>query len=66
MIDRAMTTQDRTYLPKHYKTLTTQVSKGDSSLDASYEQGWRVVAMALHPDGKQVTVLMEKQFPTPS
>jgi hypothetical protein len=55
-----------TYLPKHYKTLTTQVAKGDSFLDASYEQGWRVVTMALHPDGKQVTVLMEKQFPAPS
>ncbi len=51
---------DRTYLPKHYQTMTIQVKRDDSRLDTSYELGWRVVKMALHPDGKQLTVLMEK------
>jgi hypothetical protein len=55
-----------TYLSKHYQTMTLHVKKDDSRLDASYEQGWRVVKMALHPDGERITLLLEKQFPTPS
>ncbi|MGB7554662.1 MAG: hypothetical protein WBM04_09820 [Candidatus Korobacteraceae bacterium] len=55
-----------TYLPKHYRAVTAQISRSGESLDPLYEQGWRVVSMALHPDGKQITVLLEKQLPTPS
>jgi hypothetical protein len=47
--------------PKHYKLETVLVDHADSRLDANYELGWRVVHMALHPDGMRITLLMERK-----
>jgi hypothetical protein len=48
-----------TYLPKYYRAITAQVARAAEFLDPLYERGWRVVTMALHPDGERITLLLE-------
>lgn len=53
-----------TYFPKHYMVAEVSAKDASSHLDPRYEQGWRVINMAIHADGRLV-FLLERTGPVP-
>jgi hypothetical protein len=52
-----------TYIPKHYHVEVRLFGEADRYLDKYYGQGWRVVSIVPHPDGRQIICLLEKAPP---